>query len=99
MSQNNEPFLDVDLTPRFHWRWNEHGIHLGVCAIIGLLVLGLYRLPRTPKPPMGPTVVEVIQVRYVATSDEPAERDDPFRDTRLIRPYKKTPERQGHRAM
>jgi hypothetical protein len=99
MRENNEPFLNVDLTPRFHWRWNEHGIYLGVCAIISLLVLGLYLLPRPPKRRMGPTVVELIQVRYVATTDEPVEKDDSFRDTRLIRPYKKSSDRQGHRTM
>ena len=99
MSENNERFLDIDLTPRFHWRWNEHGIYLGVCAIISLLVLGLYLLPRAPKRRIGPSVVELIQVRYVATADESVEKDDPFRDTRLIRPYKKAPERQVHRTM
>jgi hypothetical protein len=99
MSQDDDLSLDVDLTPRFHWRWNEHGIYLGVCAIITLLVLGLYRLPRPPQRHLGPTVVEIIQVRYVAASDEPAEKDDPFRDTRLIRPYKRPPARQVHPAM
>jgi hypothetical protein len=93
MSNSHEPALDDDLTPRFHWRWNEHGIYLGVCTIIALLVLGLYLLPRAPKRPIGPTVVEIIQVRYVAAADEPAEKYDPLRDTRLIRPAKKVAER------
>jgi len=60
MSENNERFLDIDLTPRFHWRWNEHGIYLAVCAILSLLVLGLYLLPRPPKRRVGSNVVELI---------------------------------------
>jgi hypothetical protein len=85
MNETNGPIPDQDLTLRFHWRWGEHGIYLGVCVILGLLVLGLYAMPRAPKRQPGPKVVELIQVRYLTVADEVSENADPFHDTRLIR--------------
>ncbi len=89
MIENHSP-LDEDLTPRFRWRWHEHGIYLGVSGIIALFVLGLHLMPRAPQRPAGPHIVEVIQVRYLASADEPPEPYDPLRDTRLLRPAHRT---------
>ena len=86
MNETNGPAPDQDLRLRFHWRWGEHGIYLGVCVIIALIVLGLYAMPRTPKRQPGPKVVEIIQVRYLTVADEVSENADPFHDSRLIRP-------------
>jgi hypothetical protein len=94
MSQNYDPGADEDLTPHFQWRWGEHGIYLAVCSIIGLFVLGLHALPTPPKRNLYPTVVEVIQVRYL-TAAEPAAADEPFHDPRLIR----LPTKLARRAM
>jgi hypothetical protein len=100
MNETNEPLLDEDLTPRFHWRWGEHGIYLCVCSVIGLLVLALYTWRMPPKRPLNPHAVELIHVRYLTAADEPPEKYDPFRDTRLIRPPKKhTHELPIRRAM
>ncbi len=87
MIEPNQPVFDEDLSPRFRWRWSEHGIYLVVCTVIALLVFGLFMLPRTPKKSAGPMIIEVIHVRYAF--DEPAEKDDPFHDPRIIRPYRK----------
>jgi hypothetical protein len=89
MNQDPKTELDEDLTPRFRWRWGEHGIYLGVCSTIGLLVLGLYMMPRPPKRPIFPMIVETIRVRYIAAADEPPEKEDPFHDPRVIRPFVK----------
>ena len=100
MSQANEPILDEDLTLRFRWRWGEHGIYLAVCSIIGLFVLALYlwRLPAHRR--FRPELVDLIHVRYLTSADEPADKDEPFRDTRLIRlPRKQVPERPMRPSM
>ncbi len=76
-----------DLTPHFHWRWGEHGIYLGFSSLIGLFVLALHLVPTPAKRRFDPTLVEVIQVRYVALADEPPEADDPLHDPRLVRPH------------
>ena len=100
MSQAYEPVLDEDLTLRFHWRWGEHGIYLAVCSVIGLFVLALHLLPTPPKRQFDPHMVELIQVRYLTSADEPPEKDDPMRDPRLIRlPRKQVHERSSRRAM
>ena len=101
MSQTNNPFLDEDLTPRFHWRWGEHGIYLAVCSAIGLMVLALTQaFPAPPKKKFNPHMVELIQVRYLTAADEPPEKEEPFRDTRLIRPPRKhVQEQRIRRAM
>lgn len=91
MAQSYEPVPDEDLTPHFQWRWGEHGIYLGVCIVIGLLVLALQMVP-TPRR-YDPASIDFIHVRYVAVADEPPEVVDPFHDTRLIRPPRLT---QGH---
>ena len=85
MSQANDPIPDEDLTLHFRWRWGEHGIYLAVCSIIGLFVLALYmwRLPDHRR--FRPELVDLIHVRYLTAADEPANKDEPFRDTRLIR--------------
>jgi hypothetical protein len=77
--------LDEDLTPRFRWRWGEHGIYLGVSSAIGLLVLALHLVPMPAKRRFDPTLVELIQVRYVALADEMPEPDAPLHDPRLVR--------------
>jgi len=100
MSQANDPNPDEDLTPRFRWRWAEHGIYLAVCSIIGLCVLVLYmwRLPAHRR--FRPDLVQLIHVRYLTAADEPADRNEPFRDTRLIRaPGKQVLERPIRRSM
>jgi hypothetical protein len=100
MSQTHGPTLDEDLTPRFHWRWGEHGIYLAVCSVIGLFVLVLYVLPTPPKRELDPRLVELIRVRYLTAADEPPEKEDPLRDPRLIRlPRKQVQERTIRRAM
>jgi len=91
MSQAHEPILDEDLTLRFHWRWGEHGIYLAVCSVIGLFVLALHILPAPPKRQFNPHLVELIQVRYLTSAEEPPEVDDPLRDPRLIRLPRKQP--------
>lgn len=85
MSQDYGPNLDEDLTPRFRWRWGEHGIYLAVCSVIGLCVLALHLVPTPPKRKFNPHLVELIQVRYLTAADEPPEIDDPLRDPRLFR--------------
>lgn len=80
---STEPVLDEDLTAHFKWRWNEHGIYLGVCIVIGLLVLALQMVPAPRR--YNPAQIDFIHVNYVAAADEPAEVLDPFHDTRLIR--------------
>jgi Ca-activated chloride channel family protein len=35
----------VDLTRHFRWRWQEHGIYLGVCAVFGLVAAMVALLP------------------------------------------------------
>jgi hypothetical protein len=101
MSQTCDPILDEDLTPRFRWRWGEHGIYLAVCSAIGLMVLTLtHAFPVPPKRTFNPHTVELIQVRYLTAADEPPEKEEPFRDTRLIRPPRKqVQERVLTRAM
>lgn len=100
MNQDHAPDLDEDLTPRFHWRWSEHGIYLGVCSVIGLLVFGLHMVPRPVKRPIFPLIVETIRVRYIAAADIPPEREDPFHDPRVIRPFvKPTAKPGGGRSM
>ena len=100
MSQTHDPMLDEDLTPRFHWRWAEHGIYLAVCSAIGLFVLALHIVPPPTRPRFDPHLVDLIQVRYLTTADEPAEKDDPLRDPRLIRlPRKQVQGRPIQRAM
>jgi hypothetical protein len=100
MSHSHDPLPDEDLTPRFQWRWGEHGIYLGVCGIIGLLVLALHVVPTPPMRRCGPELVEVIQVRYLTAADEPPEKEDPFHDPRLIRPPRQHgPGEQLRRAM
>ena len=90
MSQTYGSNLDEDLTPHFHWRWGEHGIYLAVCSAIGLMVLTLTHIfPAPPKRTFNPHTVELIQVRYLTAADEPPEKEEPFRDTRLIRPPRK----------
>ncbi len=92
--------LDQDLTPRFRWRWAEHGIYLGVCGVIGILVLGLHMVPRPAKRPIFPVIVETIRVRYIAAADEPPEVEDPFHDPRVIRPFVKAKAKpDGRRPM
>jgi hypothetical protein len=95
MSSPNPGFPDEDLTPHFHWRWREHGIYLGVCSIIGLLVLALHLVPRPAKRGLDPRLVQMIQVRYVAAADEPPEPYDPFHDPRLIRLPKRAAQQTG----
>ena len=100
MSKANNPIPDEDLTLRFRWRWGEHGIYLAVCSIIGLFVLALYmwRLPAHRR--FRPELVDLIHVRYLTAADEPANKDEPFRDTRLIRPLRKqVQERPIRRSM
>jgi hypothetical protein len=100
MSQANDPIPDEDLTLRFRWRWGEHGIYLAVCSIIGLVVLALYmwRLPAHRR--FRPELVDLIHVRYLTAADEPANKDEPFRDTRLIRsPRKQVQERTTRHSM
>ena len=100
MSESHGPILDDDLTPRFRWRWGEHGIYLAVCSAMGLFVLALHALPTPPKRQFNPQTVELIQVRYLTSADEPPEQDDPLRDPRLIRlPQKPGNERSIRRAM
>ena len=95
MPEPYDPILDEDLTPRFHWRWGEHGIYLAVCSAIALMVLALTQaFPAPPKRKFTPHAVELIQVRYLTAADEPPEQEEPFRDTRLIRPPRK--QAQGH---
>ncbi len=89
MPEVQGPLPDEDLTPHFRWRWGEHGIYLGVCSFIGLLVLTLHLLPAPAKRGLDPACFDFIQVRYIAAADEAP--DDPFRanplhDPRLIRP-------------
>jgi hypothetical protein len=84
MAPSCEPVLDEDLTPRFHWRWNEHGLYLAVCSVIGLFTLALYLWRPVPSPRSGVCVMELIHVRYLLAADEPPEREQPFRDTRVI---------------
>jgi len=84
MAEPNAPMANEDLTPRFHWRWGEHGIYLAVCSVIGLFVLGLHVLPAHPKRHFDPSLVELIQVRYLTAADEPPEPERPFRDPRLL---------------
>jgi len=84
MPKFHTPVPDENLTPHFHWRWNEHGIYLGVCSIIGAFVLILHLLPAPPKRHFNPALVEVIHVHYIASADEPPEREDPFHDPRVI---------------
>ena len=100
MNQDLSSNLDEDLTPRFHWRWSEHGIYLGVCSIIGLVVFGLHMVPRPAKRPIFPLILETIPVRYIAAADEPPEKEDPFHDPRVIRPFvKPTAQPNGRRPM
>jgi len=89
MSQANDPNPDEDLTLHFRWRWGEHGIYLAVCSIIGLFVLALYLWRMPAKRRFHPELVELIQVRYLTAADEMGNQDEPFRDTRLIRPPRK----------
>jgi hypothetical protein len=77
--------IDEDLTLRFHWRWNEHGIYLGVCSVISLMVLGLYMLPTASSRRFRPELYDMIHVHYVTASDDAPEKDDPFHDPRLLR--------------
>lgn len=83
----SQPNCDEDLTPRFRWRWAEHGIYLAVSSIIGLAVLGLWHMPRTAPRSFTPATCETIQARYIAAADEPPEPYDPFHDTRVNRGY------------
>jgi hypothetical protein len=77
---------DEDLTLHFRWRWAEHGIYLAVSSTIGLAVLGLWFMPRTPKG-FDPSAWDTIPAHYVATADEAPEPFDPFHDTRVVRGY------------
>lgn len=77
------PSIDEDLTLRFRWRWNEHGIYLAVCSTIGLLVLGLLALSDSGRHRFRPELCDMIHVRYL-TADEPAEKQDPFHDPRVF---------------
>ena len=100
MSQANDPNPDEDLTLRFHWRWGEHGIYLAVCITIGLLVLALYLWRLPAKRRFHPELVDFIQVRYLTAADapvDPADINEPFRDTRLIRPPRKQVHEQAIR--
>lgn len=94
MTNYDEPAIDEDLTPRFRWRWNEHGIYLGVCGLIGAFVLTLHLLPAPVRQTFTP--LEVIKVHYLTAADEPPEEIDPFHDPRVIRPHPERP-RLGQR--
>jgi hypothetical protein len=89
MTNFDEPAIDEDLTPRFRWRWNEHGIYLGVCSLLGAFVFTLHLLPAPARRPFTP--LEVIQVRYLTAADEPPEEIDPFHDPRVIQPHRAHP--------
>ncbi len=84
MTQANQPKLDEDLTPRFRWRWSEHGIYLGVCGFLGLFVAALHVLPLSSKRPLNPADFDFIQVRYMSAADQPPAKAEPFRDPRLF---------------
>ena len=86
MTDSNHHFVDEDLTLHFRWRWGEHGIYLAVSSIIGLFVLVLHVVPTAPKRQIDLTRVDLIHVHYLTAADEPPEKEDPFRDPRLIRP-------------
>jgi hypothetical protein len=77
---------DEDLEPHFHWRWNEHGIYLAVCTLIGAFVLMLQLLPTSNRERFDPSMFEMVRVHYLTSATEPAETDDPFHDPRPIRP-------------
>lgn len=99
MDEDQSTVLDYDLAPRFHWRWQEHGIYLGVCTIIGLFVIVISAMPRQTKRPIVPVVVETIHVRYIAASDEPPEKEDPFHDPRVPRRFFKATARTPQQSM
>jgi hypothetical protein len=80
------PLSDEDLTLRFRWRWSEHGIYLGVCGLLVLLVSALYLYPTAPEKRFNPGLFSFIQTHYVAPADEPPEKEDPFRDPRVMHP-------------
>jgi hypothetical protein len=84
MAMAHLPLSDEDLTLRFRWHWSEHGIYVGVCGLIGLLVSALYVYPTSSQKRFDPTFFSFIQTRYVAPADEPPEKEDPFRDPRVI---------------
>jgi hypothetical protein len=93
MTHLDEPAMDEDLTPRFRWRWHEHGVYLGVCTVIGTFVLMLHMLPEPPRRPIAPLVWDLIHVRYLSSVDEPPMREDPFHDPRVIQPRRKAVQR------
>lgn len=77
---------DQDLTPRFRWRWNEHGIYLAVCGAIALFVAVLELVHMTGQRRFDLSAVDLIPVRYIATASEPLSPQGPFRDPRLLPP-------------
>lgn len=86
MTQAKQPNLDEDLTPRFRWRWREHGIYLAVCSIIGLFVLALHVLPLSNRRAFRPEDFAFVAVRYMSAADDAPPKDEPFQDPRLVRP-------------
>jgi hypothetical protein len=47
-------------------------------------VSALYVYPTSSQKRFDPTFFSFIQTRYVAPADEPPEKEDPFRDPRVI---------------
>ena len=86
MNQAKQPSLDEDLKPRFRWRWGEHGIYLGVCSVIGLLVLALHVLPLSNRRAFRPEDFAFVAVRYMSAATATPPQDEPFHDPRLVRP-------------
>ena len=62
----NQPkdFLAVDLRPHFRWRWQEHGIYLGVCSVFVAIGTALALVPPSVPGGIAPQIVEVILSRY-----------------------------------
>jgi hypothetical protein len=83
MTKANRPTSDQDLTPRFRWRWREHGIYLGVCSFIGLFVVALHVLPPSSRR-FSPADFDFIQVRYMSAADQAPAQSETFRDPRLL---------------
>jgi hypothetical protein len=89
---------DQDLTPRFRWRWNEHGIYLAVCGAIALFVAVLEIVHMTGQRRFDLSAVDLIPVRYIASASEPLSPQGSFRDPRLLSPARPS-QPQPARAM
>jgi Ca-activated chloride channel family protein len=76
MSKGSSCIPDEDLTRHFQWRWNEHGIYLGVCSTLGLFVFMLYVLP-FPQAKNSLAEFEFLRAKFQNTSSVgPASRDE-----------------------